>query len=47
MHYHLVDVKNKQDKIISEGRRGTLDDLLTIPLAKEQNYVILKQAYLD
>ena len=38
MHYHLVNVKHEQDNIISKGRRGTLDDLLSIPLEKKENW---------
>ena len=38
MHYHLVNVKHKQDDIISQGRRGSLEDLLSIPLANQENW---------
>jgi len=36
-HYHLVDVKAVQDGFKGQTR-GTLDDLLTIPLATGQNW---------
>jgi len=35
MHYHLVDVGEVQKQLATQGRRATLDQLLTIPLAKE------------
>jgi len=35
MHYHLVDVDEVQKQLATQGRRATLDQLLTIPLAKE------------
>jgi malate synthase len=35
MHYHLVDVGEIQKQLATQGRRATLDQLLTIPLAKE------------
>jgi malate synthase len=38
MHYHFVNVKHEQDNIISQGRRGSLDDLLSIPLAQQKNW---------
>ncbi len=38
MHYHLVDVLARQDKIAAGGARGTLDDLLTIPVARGVNW---------
>ena len=38
MHYHSVDVKNEQNKIMSKGRRGSLEHLLEIPIAKHQNW---------
>jgi len=37
-HYHKVDVFARQAEILSGGARGTLDDLLTIPLAAGQNW---------
>ncbi|MBN8292654.1 malate synthase G [Rhodobacter sp. NTK016B] len=37
-HYHLVDVMARQDQIAAGGARGTLADLLTIPVAQGQNW---------
>ena len=37
-HYHLVDAFARQNEIAAGGARGTLDDLLTIPLAKGVNW---------
>ena len=37
LHYHEVDVKNVQEKILSSDSSGTLDDLLTLPLLKGEN----------
>ncbi|MFV2034251.1 MAG: malate synthase G, partial [Halocynthiibacter sp.] len=37
-HYHKVDVSARQRVISAQGRRGTLDDLLTIPLAGSRNW---------
>ncbi|MDT5008867.1 MAG: malate synthase [Mycobacterium sp.] len=35
MHYHYVDVGAVQKELAEQGRRATLEELLTIPLAKE------------
>ena len=37
-HYHRVDVLARQTEIAAAGPRGTLRDLLTIPLAEGQNW---------
>ncbi len=37
MHYHYVNVFNIQDKIEAMGKRGTMDDLLTLPLLNKRN----------
>ncbi|MFA7665773.1 MAG: malate synthase G [Burkholderiaceae bacterium] len=37
-HYHRVDVFAQQAAIATQGRRGKLDDILTIPLAKARNW---------
>ena len=37
LHYHDVDVKEVQEKIISSASSGTLNDLLTLPLLKGEN----------
>ncbi|MDV4166822.1 malate synthase G [Rhodovulum sp. FJ3] len=37
-HYHQVDVLARQDEIKAMGRRGSLEDLLTIPVAKGVNW---------
>ncbi|MEG3661640.1 malate synthase G [Celeribacter halophilus] len=37
-HYHTVDVFAVQDTIAKGGPRGTLEDLLTIPVAKGVNW---------
>ena len=36
-HYHKVDVFARQDEIAGHGTRGTLDDLLTLPLMVDRN----------
>ncbi|MBV8967014.1 MAG: malate synthase G, partial [Mycobacteriaceae bacterium] len=35
LHYHQIDVGDVQRELAAQGRRATLDQLLTIPLAKE------------
>ena len=37
LHYHEINVKEVQNNIINEGSRGTLEELLTLPLLKGQN----------
>lgn len=37
-HYHQVDVMSVQDDIAEGGARGTLEDLLTIPVAAGTNW---------
>ncbi|MFN4101747.1 MAG: malate synthase G, partial [Pararhodobacter sp.] len=37
-HYHRVDVMARQEEIAAGGARGTLDDLLSIPLAQGVNW---------
>ncbi|MGR3593728.1 MAG: malate synthase G [Limimaricola soesokkakensis] len=37
-HYHHVDVLARQEEIAQGGARGTLEDLLTIPLATGRNF---------
>ena len=38
MHYHRVDVFERQSELAAGGARGTLEDLLTIPVAEGQNW---------
>ena len=37
-HYHEVDVMSVQDGLRAKGARGSLDDLLTLPLAQGTNW---------
>jgi malate synthase len=36
-HYHAIDVLGRQDDIAAGGPRGTLDDLLTVPVMEGRN----------
>jgi len=38
LHYHEVNVADRQAEIAAGGPRGTLEDLLTIPVATGQNW---------
>jgi malate synthase len=47
-HYMRVDVLARQDEIAAGGARGTLEDLLTLPLAEGRNWDAAKvQAEVD
>ena len=37
-HYHKVDVLTRQDELWADGPRGTLGDLLTVPVAAGRNF---------
>ena len=37
-HYHAIDVLARQDELKAGGARGTLADLLTLPVAQGQNW---------